>query len=154
MRSLAEMVSVRPVKGAIMDYPDVFVDEALGFATGLLYWYGQGAVDVQYTDHWHQGSELYEYGYINHSSCNVHTILGSRLGNSASNICAAFGHVLDECVRSKGKCWLPAQGIGPTKCEKLYGNLEWSFKFFKMFLIVLLCILMIVLKAGGWSRCS
>ncbi len=38
MRSLAEMVSVRPVKGAIMDYPDVFVDEALGFAVGLLYW--------------------------------------------------------------------------------------------------------------------
>ena len=39
MRSLAEMVSVRPVKGAIMDYPDVFVDEALGFAVGVMYWY-------------------------------------------------------------------------------------------------------------------
>ena len=38
MRSLAEMVSVRPVKGAIMDYPDVFVDEALGFAVGIMYW--------------------------------------------------------------------------------------------------------------------
>lgn len=38
MRSLAEMVSVRPVKGAIMDYPTVFVDEALGFTVGLLYW--------------------------------------------------------------------------------------------------------------------
>ncbi len=38
MRSLAEMVSVRPVKGAIVDYPSVFVDEALGFAVGLLYW--------------------------------------------------------------------------------------------------------------------
>lgn len=38
MRSLAEMVSVRPVKGAIVDYPGVFVDEALGFAVGLLYW--------------------------------------------------------------------------------------------------------------------
>ena len=37
MRCLAEMVSVRPVKGAIMDYPGVFVDEALGFAVGLLY---------------------------------------------------------------------------------------------------------------------
>ncbi|KAF6221837.1 hypothetical protein HO133_001805 [Letharia lupina] len=32
MRSLAEMASIRPVSGAIMDYPDVFVDEALGFA--------------------------------------------------------------------------------------------------------------------------
>ncbi|KAL2047572.1 hypothetical protein N7G274_000613 [Stereocaulon virgatum] len=38
MRSLAEMVSVRPVRGAIMDYPDVFVDEALGFAVGTMYW--------------------------------------------------------------------------------------------------------------------
>ena len=38
MRSLAEMASVRPVSGAIMDYPDVFVDEALGFAVGIMYW--------------------------------------------------------------------------------------------------------------------
>lgn len=38
MRSLAEMASVRPVPGAIMDYPDVFVDEALGFAVGVMYW--------------------------------------------------------------------------------------------------------------------
>lgn len=38
MRCLAEMVSVRPVKGAIMDFPNVFVDEALGFAVGVMYW--------------------------------------------------------------------------------------------------------------------
>lgn len=38
MRSLAEMASIRPVAGAIMDFPDVFVDEALGFAVGVLYW--------------------------------------------------------------------------------------------------------------------
>ena len=38
MRSLAEMASVRPVSGAIMDFPDVFVDEALGFAVGVMYW--------------------------------------------------------------------------------------------------------------------
>ena len=39
MNTLAEMVSVRPVSGAIMDFPDVFVDEALGFAVGLMYWW-------------------------------------------------------------------------------------------------------------------
>ena len=39
MRSVAEMASVRPVSGAIMDFPDVFVDPALGFAVGLMYWY-------------------------------------------------------------------------------------------------------------------
>ena len=38
MRSLAEMVSVRPVSGALMDYPDVFVDKALGIAVGIFYW--------------------------------------------------------------------------------------------------------------------
>ena len=38
MRSLAGMASVRPVKGAIVGYPDVFVDEALGWTVGLLYW--------------------------------------------------------------------------------------------------------------------
>lgn len=38
MRSLAELVSVRPVSGALLDYPDTFVDEALGYATGVIYW--------------------------------------------------------------------------------------------------------------------
>ena len=38
MRSLAEMVSVRPVSGALMDYPYVFVDKALGITVGIFYW--------------------------------------------------------------------------------------------------------------------
>jgi hypothetical protein len=38
MRSLAKMVSVRPVKGPLMDYPATFVDEALGVAVGIVYW--------------------------------------------------------------------------------------------------------------------
>ena len=37
MRSLAEMVSVRPVSGALIDYPHTFVDPALGFAVGASY---------------------------------------------------------------------------------------------------------------------
>ena len=39
MRSLAEMVSVRPVSGALMDYPHTFVDKALGFTVGFIYWW-------------------------------------------------------------------------------------------------------------------
>jgi len=39
MRSLAEMVSVRPFSGALMDFPATFVDPALGFAVGVMYWY-------------------------------------------------------------------------------------------------------------------
>ena len=38
MRSLAGMVSVRPVSGALMDYPYVFVDKALGITVGIFYW--------------------------------------------------------------------------------------------------------------------
>lgn len=38
MRTLAEMVSVRPVSGALIDYPHTFVDPALGFAVGFMYW--------------------------------------------------------------------------------------------------------------------
>lgn len=39
MRSLAELVSVRPVSGALIDYPHTFVDPALGFAVGVTYWF-------------------------------------------------------------------------------------------------------------------
>ena len=40
MRCLAEMVSVRPVKGPLIDFPTEYVDEALGFTVGISYWYG------------------------------------------------------------------------------------------------------------------
>ena len=38
MRTLAELVSVRPLSGAMIDYPHTFVDPALGFAVGVMYW--------------------------------------------------------------------------------------------------------------------
>ncbi|KAL8868785.1 MAG: hypothetical protein Q9174_004756, partial [Haloplaca sp. 1 TL-2023] len=38
MRSLAEMVSVRPVTAPLIDFPHTFVDEALGFTVGIMYW--------------------------------------------------------------------------------------------------------------------
>jgi yeast amino acid transporter len=38
MRCLAEMVSVRPFSGALIDFPATFVDPALGFAVGITYW--------------------------------------------------------------------------------------------------------------------
>ena len=39
MRCLAGMVSVRPVEGALMNFPAVFVEPALGVAVGVTYWY-------------------------------------------------------------------------------------------------------------------
>ncbi|KAL8899594.1 MAG: hypothetical protein Q9207_006116, partial [Kuettlingeria erythrocarpa] len=38
MRCLAEMVSVRPVTAPLIDFPHTFVDEALGFTVGVMYW--------------------------------------------------------------------------------------------------------------------
>ncbi|KAI4266901.1 MAG: hypothetical protein L6R38_008492 [Xanthoria sp. 2 TBL-2021] len=38
MRCLAEMVSVRPVAAPLIDFPHTFVDEALGFTVGVMYW--------------------------------------------------------------------------------------------------------------------
>ena len=35
--SLAEMVCLRPVPGALMAYPSEFVDEGLGYAVGVIY---------------------------------------------------------------------------------------------------------------------
>jgi len=36
---LSEMVSVRPVPGAIFEYPKLYVDPALGYAVGFIYWF-------------------------------------------------------------------------------------------------------------------
>jgi yeast amino acid transporter len=39
MMCLSEMVSVRPVPGAIFEYPRLYVDPALGYAVGFIYWF-------------------------------------------------------------------------------------------------------------------
>ena len=51
------------------------------------------------------------------------------------------------------------EGASPRDSErvtnayrKLYGNMEWVFKWLKILLLVALCILMIAIKAGG--KCS
>ena len=47
MRTLAEMVSIIPVKGAIVAYPGNFVDEALGFTVGITYWFSALLLHVE-----------------------------------------------------------------------------------------------------------
>ena len=46
MRTLAEMVSVRPLSGALIDFPHTFVDPALGFAVGIMYWWVPPQIEV------------------------------------------------------------------------------------------------------------
>jgi yeast amino acid transporter len=38
MLGLTEMISIRPVPGALFEFPKIYVDPALGFATGFAYW--------------------------------------------------------------------------------------------------------------------
>ncbi|CAD6592054.1 MAG: Cationic amino acid transporter 2 [Alectoria sarmentosa] len=119
MRSLAEVASVRPVSGAIMDYPDVFVDEALGFAVGVMYW------------------------------------LANCMSMVALTIAAAMFT----------QYWGPGFGVAPATfilllvivlmnaCGvRIYGNLEWTFKWVKILLILLICISMIAIKAGAGPK--
>ncbi|KAF6233808.1 hypothetical protein HO173_008020 [Letharia columbiana] len=119
MRSLAEMASIRPIAGAIMDYPDVFVDEALGFAVGVTYW----------------------------------------LANCMSLVTLTIAAAMFT------QYWGPGFGIAPATfvllliiilmnaCGvRIYGNLEWTFKWIKILLILLVCFSMIAIKAGAGPK--
>ena len=52
-----------------MDYPGVFVDEALGFAVGLLYWYGGHiTLGIFAAERRQKVGKLHEYGDTHHGS--------------------------------------------------------------------------------------
>lgn len=119
MRSLAEMASVRPVSGAIMDFPDVFVDEALGFAVGVMYWLANCMSMVtltiaaaMFTQYW-----------------------GPGFGTAPATFILLLVLVL-----------MNACGV------RIYGNLEWTFKWIKILLIFLACSAMIAIKAGAGPK--
>ncbi|CAF9940438.1 MAG: Cationic amino acid transporter 2 [Alectoria fallacina] len=137
MRSLAEIVSVRPVSGAIMDYPDVFVDEALGFAVGVMYWWGPAL------------------------ACLSQSLLigEKRLANCISMVTLTIAAAMFT------QYWGPGFGVAPATfilllvivlmnaCGvRIYGNLEWTFKWVKILLIFLICISMIAIKAGAGPK--
>jgi amino acid permease len=50
MLCLSEMVSIRSTPGAIFEYPQRYVDPALGFAVGIIYWYEFIVSKVPITD--------------------------------------------------------------------------------------------------------
>lgn len=43
MYCLCEMVTARPLTGALISYPHQFVDPALGFAVAVMYWWVFGS---------------------------------------------------------------------------------------------------------------
>ena len=118
MRSLAELVSVRPVKGPIIDYPDVFVDEALGFAVGIMYWLANCMSMVTLTIAAAMFSQYWGPGFGLTAATFVLLLLLLAL-----NCCGV----------------------------RLYGTLEWAFKWLKIILIIIVCATMIAVKAGAGS---
>lgn len=88
MRCLAELVSVRPVKGPLIDFADEYVDEALGFTVGVSYW----------------------YGYSNSSALKVYALLRSVTGLNYSHLCKA----LSRAGLSKTLEWFSHDGRVPV----------------------------------------
>ena len=120
MRSLAEMVSVRPVAAPLIDFPDVFVDEALGFAVATVYCFAQ---------------------------CLSMALLTSAAARQVNNFVAdGTLSVQTECGIIVALCLITV--LSNLCGVRLYGELERIFKHFKLLLILGLCALMLAIKAG------
>lgn len=80
MRCLAEMVSVRPVTAPLIDFPHTFVDEALGFTVGFMYW------SVHSQDSQNRPCLGHNYSLASHLLCLAHPV-ESRGKRLMSNDC-------------------------------------------------------------------
>ena len=137
LRCLAELVSVRPVSGALIDYPHTFVDPALGFAVAVMYWTAQcssmatlTAAAVRLTDDFLIQGNL---GRDPKAGITVALCFITLLSNICGIKVGAF---------SKKMSFL-ANRI------KAYGRLERIFKWFKLLLLITLFVLMILVRANG-----
>ncbi|KAI9771279.1 MAG: Cationic amino acid transporter 2 [Geoglossum simile] len=123
MRTLAEMASVRPLSGALIDYPHTFVDPALGFAVGCLFCLAQCICMATLTAAAARIADSFSDKFLS-SNKRIFIILGLYSITLGSNICGV----------------------------KIYGEIERVVKFFKMCLFILLILLMILVKAGVGRR--
>ncbi|KAF2803245.1 uncharacterized protein BDZ99DRAFT_453470 [Mytilinidion resinicola] len=126
-RCLAELVSVRPLSGALIDYPHTFVDPALGFAVAVTYCLAQ---------------------------CLSMAALTSGAARVADNFGPSGSPPLDKGKKTGIVIGLVTLTLFSNICGvKTYGRIERIVKWFKILLILLLCILMIVINLGvGGAR--
>ncbi|KAL8732602.1 MAG: hypothetical protein Q9166_002575 [cf. Caloplaca sp. 2 TL-2023] len=135
MRCLAEMVSVRPVTAPLIDFPHTFVDEALGFTVGIMYWSvcskkcpGRARADVR--------------RLANCMSMVTLTIAATMLTQYwQSN----FGITAATFILLLALFLMNACGV------QLYGRMEWVFKWLKIALLVGSILLMILIRAGDYE---
>ncbi|MCJ1379437.1 Cationic amino acid transporter 2 [Xylographa soralifera] len=121
MRTLAELVSVRPLSGALMDYPHTFVDPALGFAVGIMYWLAQCICMATLTA----------------AAARVaDDFVPSGQGLTKGQKAGILGGLFVVTLLSN------ALGV------RIYGRLERVVKWLKIMLIIALCVLMIMINVG------
>ncbi|MCJ1283638.1 Cationic amino acid transporter 2 [Xylographa opegraphella] len=121
MRTLAELVSVRPLSGALIDYPHTFVDPALGFAVGVMYWLAQCLCMATLTA----------------AAARVgNNFVPSGQGLTSGQKAGILGGLFVITLLSN------ALGV------KIYGRLERAVKWLKIMLIIALCVLMIIINVG------
>lgn len=157
MRSLAEMVSVRPFAGALMDFPATFVDPALGFTVGVTYWYVAPCVSSARSadGHYRRFAQCISMAALTSAAVRlVGTFYtdGSPLSTGGKAAITAALLVVTLLANVCGvKVWnlYVANSSGKSvDFLQLYGNLERTFKIFKVILILFLFIFMIAVNLG------
>lgn len=122
MYTISEMVACRPLTGALIDFPHTFVDPALGFAVCTIYLLANACSMATLTE---QTTEL----VANFSDPPQPLSGGAKAGINVFLI----------CLTTVSHCF----GV------RFYGYLERVIMWFKLCLIVLVCILMLVVNVGG-----
>ncbi|KAI9865658.1 MAG: Cationic amino acid transporter 2 [Trichoglossum hirsutum] len=117
--SLAEMVCLRPVPGALMVYPDEFVDEGLGYAVGVIYVFANCVVIIALTQ---IAALITGYWQPNFEKISVPGITAILLTSTM---------------------------LYNTLGVRTYGQMEWVVKWLKLILIFGLCALMIAVNTGA-----
>ncbi|KAI9805099.1 MAG: hypothetical protein M1825_000933 [Sarcosagium campestre] len=128
MRSLAEMVSVRPFSGALIDFPHTYVDPALGFAVGVIYMLAQCVCTATLT-----ASAARAAGEFTRTgpNSNQDVRLGDLDRDRKGGIIAGLW-IITFCSNIFG--------------VRIYGTLERVVKWVKLLFIVFLCLLMIIIS--------
>ncbi|EMD63420.1 hypothetical protein GGP41_005918 [Bipolaris sorokiniana] len=122
MYTLTEMVTCRPLTGSLIDLPHTFLDPACGFAVAFMYGLGKIFAMATLTAHSAELTALLK------SDPKPHSTGAETAINIAFIALTTFSHCL---------------GV------KLYGKIERVVMWFKISLLVLVCVMMVVINLGG-----
>ncbi|KAE8831138.1 hypothetical protein PTNB85_07725 [Pyrenophora teres f. teres] len=125
MYTITEMVACRPLTGALIDLPHTFLDPACGFAIAAMYGLGKICAMANLTSNAAELTTYLKKDQKPHSTGTEAAI------NIAFIALTTFSHCL---------------GV------KLYGRIERVVMWFKITLLLFVCIMMVILNFGGGGR--